>query len=625
MLLGFGTQAAATVAVFHILNHAIFKAALFMTAGIVDHEAHSRDLRRLGGLRRLMPVTFAIALLGALAMAGIPPLNGFLSKELMLQEAAQTVWLTPWAMGLLATAAALLSVAYSLRFLAHGFLGPVRSDYPRLPHDPGPGLWAAPAILAVLAVVIGLLPMTSAAWLVGTAAQAVTGEAVAVKITHWHGLQAAALWMSLAAVGGGLMVLGAWPRLRALWDAMPKPEARRMFDALVEPLAGIARGFTERLHDGDFGRAIAIAVVTIAGAGLWAFAGGNHSPGTRALLPVEPVAVVLWGVLLVVALATTVLHRDRVVALNLADLAAKLPSLPPGDSALIRTAAVMLILVFAIKAALVPLQFWLPGTYANAPGVVAALFAIMTKVGAYSTLRFGTLVFPPDLPATGDLLASLLLPAALVSLAVGAIGTLGATTLPRLAAFAGIASMGLAFTAIAAFTPQTTAAALYYILHSTLATAILFLVADLVTRRRAHGRLDSAAPIAQSGLLAALFLAAATAMAGLPPLSGFIGKLLILDAFRDQAPLVWTVILGASFLMILGFARAGSTLFWKPEGAAPPAIAEPFAVGAAFSLLAGLAALTLLAGPVTAWLADTATALHAPAEYINANRLGQDG
>jgi len=279
MLLGFGTQAAATVAVFHILNHAIFKAALFMTAGIVDHEAHSRDLRRLGGLRTLMPVTFAIALLGALAMAGIPPLNGFLSKELMLQEAAQTVWLTPWAMGLLATAAALLSVAYSLRFVANGFLGPVRSDYPHLPHDPGPGLWAAPAILAVLAVVIGLVPMTSAAWLVGTAAQAVTGEPVAVKITHWHGLQAAALWMSLAAVGGGLMVLGAWPRLRALWDAMPKPEARRMFDALVEPLAAIARSFTERLHDGDFGRAIAIAVVTIAGAGLWAFAGGNHSPG----------------------------------------------------------------------------------------------------------------------------------------------------------------------------------------------------------------------------------------------------------------------------------------------------------------------------------------------------------
>ena len=109
----------------------------------------------------------------------------------------------------------------------------------------------------------------------------------------------------------------------------------------------------------------------------------------------------------------------------------------------------MLILVFAIKGALVPLHFWLPATYANAPGVVAALFAIMTKVGAYATLRFGTLVFPPDLPATGLILPTLLLPAALVTLAIGAIGTLGATTLPRLAAFAGIASMGTVFLALA--------------------------------------------------------------------------------------------------------------------------------------------------------------------------------
>ena len=225
--------------------------------------------------------------------------------------------------------------------------------------------------------------------------------------------------------------------------------------------------------------------------------------------------------------------------LNMADLAVKLPTLPEGDFALIRVATVMLILVFAIKGALVPLQFWLPGTYANAPGVVAAMFAVMTKIGAYATLRFGTLVFPPDLPATGDLLSNLLLPAGLVTLMVGAVGVLGASTLPRLAAFGGIASMGTAFVAISAFTPQTTIAALYYILHSTLATAAMFLVADLVTRRRAHARLDEAtAPIAQSGLIASLYLATAIAMAGMPPLSGFIGKLLILDAFRAQAALV---------------------------------------------------------------------------------------
>jgi multicomponent K+:H+ antiporter subunit D len=305
--------------------------------------------------------------------------------------------------------------------------------------------------------------------------------------------------------------------------------------------------------------------------------------------------------------------------LNMADLALKLPDLPEGDTALLRTAAVMLILVFAIKGALVPLQFWLPGTYANAPGVVAAMFAVMTKIGAYATLRAGTLIFPTDLAATGDLIAGLLYPAALITLAVGAVGTLGATTLPRLAAFAGIASMGTAFLAISAFTPATTAAALY----STLATAALFLVADLVTRRRAHARLTGAPAIAQSGLISALFMAAAVALAGMPPLSGFIGKLLILDAFRAQAPLVWSVVLVASFLMILGFARAGSLIFWKPAAESPPAARpEPLAFAATFALLAALAGLTVFAGPTSDWLTATAEALHAPQAYIDANKLG---
>jgi multicomponent K+:H+ antiporter subunit D len=256
------------------------------------------------------------------------------------------------------------------------------------------------------------------------------------------------------------------------------------------------------------------------------------------------------------------------------------------------------------------------------------MFAVMTKIGAYATLRFGTLVFPPDLPAIGDLLSNLLLPAGLVTLMVGAVGVLGASTLPRLAAFGGIASMGTAFVAISAFTPQTTIAALYYILHSTLATAAMFLVADLVTRRRAHARLDEAtAPIAQSGLIASLYLATAIAMAGMPPLSGFIGKLLILDAFRAQAALVWTVILLSSFLMILGLARAGSTLFWKPAASdTPPADhpAEGLAITATFSLIAGLVALTILAGPITDWLAGSAQALHQPTGYIAANHLGEE-
>jgi multicomponent K+:H+ antiporter subunit D len=295
--------------------------------------------------------------------------------------------------------------------------------------------------------------------------------------------------------------------------------------------------------------------------------------------------------------------------LNMADLAQKLAVLPPADHALIRVAAVLLILVFAIKAALVPLQFWLPGTYANAPGPVAALFAVMTKVGAYALLRFGTLVFPPTLPATGSLIADLLHPAALLTMAVGAIGVLGATHLPRQIAFAAIGSMGVLLLAVSAFAPTSTTAGLYYLLHSTLATAALFLIADLA---RSH----------RGGAIAALFMAAAVAMVGLPPLSGFIGKLLLLDALR--APLPWLAILLSSLLTMIGFVRAGSALFWHPQAQPEAAKTNPPAttlIATAFCLIA-LAALTLFAGPLTAWLAQVAQDLHHPNASIAANGVG---
>lgn len=310
--------------------------------------------------------------------------------------------------------------------------------------------------------------------------------------------------------------------------------------------------------------------------------------------------------------------------LNMADLAVKVAALPEGDAALIRVAAILLIAVFAIKGALVPLQFWLPGTYANAPGPVAALFAIMTKIGAYAILRTTTLIFPADTPATGSLIADLMLPAALITLALGAIGILGARSLPRLAAFAGIASMGTLFTAMAAGTPQATSAALYYMIHSTLATAALFLIADLITDRRQNGTLTAQPRIAQQGLIAAVFFVSAIALAGMPPLSGFIGKLLVMDALRADAPLIWSVILGSGLLMVLGFARAGSTLFWKSHATgedAAPHDSEPLAFVAIGGLLAGLVLLTVFAGPITGWLDATAAGLHAPQAYIDANAL----
>lgn len=327
MLLGMGTAKAATVAIFHILNHATFKAALFMTAGIVDHETHTRDLRRLGGLRHLMPVTFAIAALASLSMAGIPPLNGFLSKEMMLEEAAHTALGPAWLLPVLATFGALFSVAYSLRFLSHGFFGPQRDDYPHKPHDPGFGMWAAPAFLAALVVAIGLAPMTAAAWLVDSAATATTGAAAEVHVKHWHGLSSPALWMSLAAIGGGLALLGAFPRLRALWDAAPRPEAKRLFDGVIEPVAALSRQITAALHDGALTRAIALGTATITAVTAYAFATAPHSAGTRALLPVEAVPVTAWAILMAATLAIPLTHRNRLLALLLTGIIGLISSL----------------------------------------------------------------------------------------------------------------------------------------------------------------------------------------------------------------------------------------------------------------------------------------------------------
>ncbi|MDZ7906943.1 MAG: monovalent cation/H+ antiporter subunit A [Gemmobacter sp.] len=312
MLLGFGTRAAATVAVFHIINHATFKAALFMTAGIVDHETHTRDIRRLGGLRHLMPITFTIAAVAALSMAGIPPLNGFLSKEMMLEEAAHTA---PWVIPALAVIGALFSVAYSFRFIAHTFLGPKRADYPHKPHDPGFGLWAAPALLVVLVVLIGVMPMTFAGWIVGAAADAVTGGPVAVKIYHWHGLDSPALWMSLAAIGGGLVLLGLHGPLSRMWDATPRPEAKRIFDGLMEPFARLSQQVTAGLHRGALGQYLWVAVATIAAVGWFAFRTGSHAPGTRALTEVQPVAAAGWLLLMVASVSIAIWHRQRLLTL----------------------------------------------------------------------------------------------------------------------------------------------------------------------------------------------------------------------------------------------------------------------------------------------------------------------
>ncbi len=319
MLLGTGTAFGAMAAVFHILNHATFKAALFMSAGIIDHETHTRDIRRLGGLRHLMPITFVIATLAALSMAGIPFLNGFLSKEMMLEEAYDTVLFGPhWLVPALAVFGSLFSAAYCFRLIGHTFLGPKRDDYPATPHDPGIGLWGPPALLVVLVVMIGCAPFLAEPF-VKLVTASVLGEAAAVPTAYfkiWHGL-VPALYMSIAAVVGGLIVLALFNRLLKIWDAAPRPEAKTIFEAIIAAAVGAARGLIHGLHNGAFSRYAAIAAVTITAAGFYAWNSGTVGMATRAPQPVGAVHVAGWAMLVAATIGMVFLHRNRLLSLIL--------------------------------------------------------------------------------------------------------------------------------------------------------------------------------------------------------------------------------------------------------------------------------------------------------------------
>jgi len=316
MLFGFGTPMAAVAGVFHILNHALFKAALFMNAGIVDHETGTRDVRLLGGLATLMPITATLGLLACASMAGLPPLGGFLSKEMMLEEAAHTSlggsgWLVP----LLATVAATVSVAYSLRYAVHVYLGRRRAETPLAPHDPPVGLWAPPALLVTGAVAIGLFPMTLAGGLVKAVAGAVTGAAAPpFALGLWHGVTPALGMSGLAVLAGMSMLAGYAPLLR-LWDRLPVPAAKNLFDDGVAALVKASRRATLVIHDASLQRYLGIVFMVAIAAGTAGLMAGGFKAGGRPTLPASPVAIVGWLALIVATLAVIRAQRHRYLAL----------------------------------------------------------------------------------------------------------------------------------------------------------------------------------------------------------------------------------------------------------------------------------------------------------------------
>ena len=301
LLLGLNSPLAAVAAVFHIMNHATFKASLFMAAGIIDHESGTRDINRLSGLRRMMPITATLATVASAAMAGVPLLNGFLSKEMFF---AETVFLdaSPLVSTLLpvgATVAGMFSVAYSLRFIVDVFWGPPATDLPYAPHEP-PHWMRVPVELLVLAcLVVGVLP----AWSIGrfldaAALPVVGGQLPAFSLALWHGLNTPLL-MSFVALIGGAALYQALRSLRRLGRIGGPPlmrfiSGRRVFEALLAKCTQAARKgrrllSTRRLQ---WQMLWLLLFTLVAGAlPLWL---GSMRLGGRAALALSPAFVLVW-------------------------------------------------------------------------------------------------------------------------------------------------------------------------------------------------------------------------------------------------------------------------------------------------------------------------------------------
>ncbi|WP_172167458.1 Na+/H+ antiporter subunit D [Pseudonocardia broussonetiae] len=293
---------------------------------------------------------------------------------------------------------------------------------------------------------------------------------------------------------------------------------------------------------------------------------------------------------------------------NLADLANRVALLPPGP---VTVLGLMLLLVFGIKAAMVPLHFWLPDSYPNAPGPVAALFAgLLTKVGFYAMLRTQTLLFPREEPWT------LLLVLATATMLLGALGALAQNDINRLLSFLLVSHIGFMLFGLAVFDAAGVAGAALYAAHHITVLATLFLVSGLITRRTGTVQLDEMGGLLRtSPWLAVLYAIPALTLAGVPPTAGFVAKLALLQA--GAAAGLWPavvagVVIVASLLTLYALARVWVRVFWGEPRAALPDVDpdDEVLVGTArtpvpmFAATAGLVAVSLaiavFAGPLTA-------------------------
>ena len=322
-LLGIGSPLAVAAAIFHIINHATFKAALFMIAGIIDHESGTRDLRKLSGLWQLLPYTATLTMVTAASMAGVPLTNGFLSKEMFFTELLSNLsGPVLICSAIVATLAGIFAVAYSVR-LVHGvfFDGPVGKQVPNKDaHEPPFGMRAPATLLAILCILVGLFPALLVENIVNSTARASTQvmDFEGVHLALWHGFNMPLLMSVIASIGGLIfyfsLAKGGKIREIDLDPYLGRLQGRVAFDLFLKSLLLNSRKFKRWTENGKLQSYILwIVVFSIAIVSL-PFLGQGLTTGTRELTHAPALAIVLWLLLFSSCWMMLWFHHERIKA-----------------------------------------------------------------------------------------------------------------------------------------------------------------------------------------------------------------------------------------------------------------------------------------------------------------------
>ncbi|MCL5975936.1 MAG: monovalent cation/H+ antiporter subunit A [Gammaproteobacteria bacterium] len=319
LLFGFSSELALVAAIFHIINHATFKGSLFMVAGIIDHESGTRDMRKLNGLFKMMPHTAVLAMIAAAAMAGVPLLNGFLSKEMFFEQAisASGTPLAIWTIPALVTLAAIFSVAYSLRFIHDVFFNGEPIDLPKTPHEPPRFMKIPVDILVVLCLLVGVAPMYLISPILTVAvASSLQTAAPEFSLAIWHGFNIPLL-MSFIALVLGVAVYTVRHRLFA-WNekGLHSLDGKAVFDWLLWKTIRLSKKVTDAFDQTTLQPAVTWVIGGALVLGIITFFQFN-SPliGDRVMMEADVITLLMSLILIVASLLTVILHHKRLVAL----------------------------------------------------------------------------------------------------------------------------------------------------------------------------------------------------------------------------------------------------------------------------------------------------------------------